>query len=102
MRKQRIVDKRLVREVGKRECAACGRDGVSEVHHIKSRGAGGPDLEENLLPLCHPCHEMTHKIGTIKMMSRYPFLRVALRGKGWTWEDGKLIHNEIAMLFHVD
>lgn len=32
-----------------------------ELHHIKSRGAGGDDLENNSMWVCLYCHEKIHK-----------------------------------------
>lgn len=35
-------------------------------HHIIPRGAGGKDVEENLIPLCAACHGKIHREGTRK------------------------------------
>jgi hypothetical protein len=50
-------------------CLVCGRR-PSEPHHIRSRGAGGTDIEGfgshgNLVPLCGPfgCHAEGHQGG---------------------------------------
>lgn len=37
-------------------CEYCGRPGYTEKHHIKTRGAGGADVPENLIRLCVECH----------------------------------------------
>lgn len=43
-------------------CEHCGRRvGVSHNHHIRSRGAGGPDSRENCLALCPACHDDAHR-----------------------------------------
>ncbi len=42
-----------------------------DVHHIKSRGAGGGDTVDNVIPLCRSHHTEIHKIGPTKMMEKY-------------------------------
>lgn len=37
--------------------------GVIDIHHIKSRGAGGSDHPFNLMPLCRYHHSMIHAVG---------------------------------------
>jgi hypothetical protein len=37
-------------------CSVCGSRTFLEVHHIKPRGAGGPDEPWNLAALCEWCH----------------------------------------------
>lgn len=49
-------------------CQECGRatnydDGYLnrfDMAHIKSRGAGGSDVLENVRTLCHQCHMISH------------------------------------------
>lgn len=41
-------------------CAVCGAKWKLAVHHIDSRGAGGPDSDENLVELCALCHAKAH------------------------------------------
>lgn len=40
-------------------CRYCGTSGT-DVHHIKTRGAGGTDIAENLIELCRICHTKFH------------------------------------------
>lgn len=47
-------------------CIVCGEMGV-DLHHIKSRGAGGRDTVENLIPLCRKHHTMIHQYGLNRM-----------------------------------
>ena len=45
-------------------CQGCYRfilDG--HLHHIKSRGAGGKHTPDNLMWLCHECHNAIHTKG---------------------------------------
>lgn len=43
--------------------------------HIKSRGAGGSDSENNLLSLCLTCHTKQHRQGWGWVISQAPFLK---------------------------
>ena len=56
--------KRLVLDVKNRDrwtCRECGRvAGALDPAHIKSRGAGGSDVAENLRLLCRDCHTRSH------------------------------------------
>ncbi len=57
----RIVDKNcidFIRSIG--YCEYCGSRFSLQVHHIKSRGAGGDDVPGNLICLCYECHRKTH------------------------------------------
>lgn len=48
-------------QVRKMACVACGYP-RSNVHHVKTRGAGGGDIG-NIVPLCHECHMRLHRVG---------------------------------------
>lgn len=68
---KRIVDKKVLAAVRKRPCCACGKRGEIHAHHIKTRGAGGGDTFDNLLPLCLKHHNEIHKIGSQAMRDKY-------------------------------
>lgn len=59
---KRIVDKKLIESI--RSIGICELIGVGEcwggldVHHIKSKGSGGDDVEENLALLCRRHHNL--------------------------------------------
>lgn len=38
----------------------CNNPVFGQPHHIKSRGAGGDDIRENLISLCGECHQKAH------------------------------------------
>ncbi len=80
-KEQRIADPRVVARVRARDpyCQVCGRP-RTDVHHIKTRGSGGDDVEENLIGLCRECHSKAHN-GEV---SRERLLRV-LRDK-WGYD----------------
>jgi hypothetical protein len=51
-------------------------------HHIKSKGSGGDDVAENLVPLCVLHHTQIHTVGIKKMLSLHPQLREYLSRNG--------------------
>lgn len=57
------------------KCRACGRsakDGARlEVHHIRRRADGGSDTPDNVVTLCHECHEAHHQ-GIRKLKFKRP------------------------------
>lgn len=55
----RIKDKKILKDK-KWQCELCGKNGPTEKHHIKSRGAGGDDVKENLIEVCRICHIKIH------------------------------------------
>lgn len=58
---KRIVNKKLLKDK-KGICQICGKAGPTEKHHfLKTKGAGGDDVEENLIELCRECHVKAHK-----------------------------------------
>lgn len=63
------------------KCQHCGKtkarssDKTLHVHHIKTRGAFGGDVPENLVLLCFQCHTGTHQAGLIP---RDELIRLAL------------------------
>jgi len=61
-------------------CQACGSMERLEVHHIELRSQGGEDREDNLITLCRPCHENTHKGDTLDR-SRNP-AGIQIDGRG--------------------
>lgn len=74
MKTKRIVNKPLLEQYHTFPCSVCHSHGTTVAHHIKSRGAGGDDVEENLIPLCHVHHSEIHQIGRRSMLNKYPWL----------------------------
>lgn len=53
-------------------CAVCGStSGRIERHHIVPRSRGGPDTDDNLVPLCHSCHQGHHMVGGKRITFAY-------------------------------
>ncbi len=63
---ERIVNKKLLKSK-KGICEICGKKGQTEKHHIKTKGSGGNDTEENLIEVCRTCHTKIHT-GEIKIL----------------------------------
>ena len=49
---QRIIDAK------NGPCRCCYSTGPVEFHHLVSRGIGGSDTENNIVPLCSDCHRL--------------------------------------------
>lgn len=64
-KQKRIVNKKLLKDK-KGTCELCGKRGQTEKHHIKTKGSGGNDTEDNLIEVCRNCHIKIHN-GQIKL-----------------------------------
>lgn len=56
----RVEDPDTIKAMRKDYCELCGKPAYKEPHHIKSRGAGGGDIPENLIQLCSEHHFAAH------------------------------------------
>ena len=60
------------------KCRVCGKSNRTdptvhlEVHHISRRADGGTDTPENVVTLCHECHEKHHKKDVVLKFRRPP------------------------------
>lgn len=72
----RIKDPNLLATFRSFPCLVCGVQ-PSEAHHITTRGAGGDDVPENLMPLCTYHHQLWHQKGPGFMIELAP------RVRGW-------------------
>ena len=61
----------ILQTIREKPCSVCFRVGPSDPHHIRTRGAGGSDTFDNLLPLCREHHVETHKIGRATFLEKY-------------------------------
>lgn len=57
---KRIVSPTNIKSCQRDYCEICGRPCSGEPHHVITRGAGGPDLDINLIQLCGTCHRKAH------------------------------------------
>ncbi len=64
-------------------CVVCQNPQVDKAH-IKSKGAGGSNEEDNIFFLCRSHHQEQHRIGHPAFWTKYYNVRMALFEKGWT------------------
>jgi hypothetical protein len=76
-KKKRTVNRNLLDSYHLKPCVVCSKT-PSDPHHITSRGAGGGDIEENLISLCRQHHTQIHQEGQTKFLIRYPHVRFKL------------------------
>lgn len=86
MKTYRIVDTMAKDAAKAMPCVVCARF-ESDPHHLVSRGAGGDDVEWNLLPLCRICHTAIHKAGLTTFSNKHPQVKAWLIEKGWVFND---------------
>lgn len=56
----RIENKKLINKKS-HKCEYCNKKNCyTNTHHIKSKGSGGGDTEDNLIELCSACHRKVH------------------------------------------
>lgn len=85
----RKVDFKGIAGIKRMACIACGRIGV-DAAHIKSRGAGGSDTPDNLIPLCRGHHIMQHRTGWLEFCETFPTVLQYLKQKGFYFKEFKL------------
>lgn len=77
----RIENKKLLAEIRSLNCTACGKRG-SEAHHVTTKGSGGGDVPNNLMPLCRQHHAEIHQYGAVKMGEKYISVKNWLKSHG--------------------
>ncbi len=70
---KRVVDKDLLRQYAKMPCAVGYVTHMRPVagHHIKTKGSGGDDVDDNLIPLCASHHAEIHSTGIKAFLAAY-------------------------------
>lgn len=76
-KKIRIVDKTVLEEVTEQPCLSCFQR-PSDPHHITTRGAGGGDTYDNVMPLCRKHHTEWHQKGPVYMFTTYRYIKTWL------------------------
>lgn len=56
-----------------------------DLHHVKSKGSGGPDEHWNLCPLSRKYHTEIHAIGLSTFAEKYPKFRNWLIANNWEY-----------------
>lgn len=71
---ERKKNKKLI-DNKKHNCEYCGKKNCyTNTHHIRSKGAGGDDTENNLIELCSNCHLKAHS-GAISKEDLYKIVK---------------------------
>ncbi len=74
---ERKKDKKLINKK-KHNCEYCGKKNCyTNTHHIKSKGSGGDDIEDNLIELCSNCHRKVHD----GLISKQELIKIVKRRK---------------------
>lgn len=89
----RIENTKALEECKLKPCLVCGR-GEADPHHLKSRGAGGDDVEWNLIPLCRNCHTAIHKMGLTTFAKTQSVVKEFLVKNGWELLNDQWRHHE--------
>lgn len=82
MSAERIVNKILLHRYTTTDCAVCGKTPCAPVH-IYEQSKGGPDLDDNLIPLCKTHYADLHNMGWLYFLEVYESALIYLRRKGW-------------------
>lgn len=80
-----VKDPAMLAEIRSQPCVVCGAT-PSDAAHIKSRGAGGDDTADNLMPLCREHHRIQHADGWPAFAFCYSSVQFELLDKGWGFE----------------
>jgi hypothetical protein len=84
----RIVNRKLLDLIKTRPCVVCnGKHGPSDPAHIKTRGSGGDDTEENVMPLCRLHHIEQTGLNWFRFCERYPKVLKELERRQWRFEE---------------
>lgn len=75
----------MLAEIRTQPCAVCGLV-PCDAHHIRSRGAGGDDTADNLMPLCRDHHQEVHRVGWYEFAFVHQPVQQELLDKGWGFE----------------
>lgn len=84
-RHERVKNPKLLEHVRDQPCLVCKIKGV-DVHHVKSKGAYGDDVENNVVPLCREHHTEVHKIGLNRFSEKYKDMSIWLSRNGWEFD----------------
>ena len=66
-------------------CVVTGRTPV-DVHHVKTKGSYGDDVEWNLIPLIHEKHMELHQLGNERFANKYINFKLWLFKNDWEFD----------------
>jgi hypothetical protein len=67
-------------------CLICNMK-ATDVHHLKSRGSFGDDVEHNLVGLCRACHTLIHSKGIATIAKTFIHFKEWLEAHNWFYCD---------------
>ena len=70
-------------------CAACGSTDQLHQHHLIPRVLGGPDTQDNLITLCHLCHDKMHRLQEKGLLNIETLAEV---GRWLALAEGRTVH----------
>lgn len=85
MKEKRIVNKDLLDKRRGLPCIICAKPGIS--HHVRSQGAGGDDVDANLMQLCQWHHIEVHSRGLNEFSHKYDPVKQWLKDNNWKYDD---------------
>lgn len=85
VKNSRIVDKKLCESYRGKPCIVCGKSAVG--HHIRTKGSGGHDVKENLMPLCALHHKAVHDLGLTTFSRKFPNVSAWLEIHQWEFNE---------------
>lgn len=78
----RVQNKAILSSFHNKRCLVCGVPSCDPAH-IKTKGSGGRDEENNLMPLCREHHSQQHLIGISTFSEKYESVSEYLECHGW-------------------
>lgn len=87
MKPTRVENQDLLGFIKSLPCISCQTESVDICpHHVRTKGAGGHDIPENLMPLCKQCHVLIHQLGTSAMARVRPNVKKWLILADWEYD----------------
>lgn len=104
MKQRRKVDPKLLENVRAIPCMAClshagsadaaleaiSGDFRSHPHHLISVKSGGPDVAENVMPLCPKHHSLIHQQGLDFVAEHFALVKRWLEAAQWKFSETKM------------
>lgn len=82
-------DKEFMKSFRGLPCLCCGTIIGTHAEHVKTKGSGGKDELDNVMPICLIHHNEKNWKGRIHMSEKYPDYKKWLLDNGWFLSLGK-------------
>lgn len=94
---KRVTSKEALDDVRGKPCLICRQPSVA--CHVKTRGAGGPDADWNLMPLCVLHHTIQGTMPILDFAEKFPMVAAYLNTFGWyEANNGKLWNDRLSKI----